>query len=484
MALAQVPVGSLSLRAFDRVLPPAVVAGVHRAERLARNELAGRRIWHVSSTARGGGVAELLDTLLAYARGAGVDARWVTITGDPAFFTVTKRIHNRLHGASGDGGPLDAAERVHYHAVLGEAARELAGLLAPSDVVILHDPQTAGMIPHVRAEGVPVVWRCHVGLDRPNDRAREAWRFLAPYVQQADVYVFSRKAFAWDDLDPARTVVIAPSLDVFSLKNAELDETAVDAILAAAGLRDGAGGRAVFARLGGGAGEVTRHARTTEVRPLRRGERYVLQVSRWDALKDPIGVVDGFAEHVAGAHLIVAGPDVAAVADDPEGAAVLAATRARWSALPAPVRERIHLAQLPMADRGENAAIVNALQRGADVVVQKSLAEGFGLTVAEAMWKRRAIVASRIGGIQDQIEHGVSGLLLDDPRDLRAFGAAVRGLLDDPGRAASMGQAAHERVRERYLGTHSLLDYLALVERLLGEGEKNTYAAPARERSS
>ena len=193
-------------------------------------------------------------------------------------------------------------------------------------------------------------------------------------------------------------------------------------------------------------------------------------MSRWDSLKDPIGVIEGFAEHVAphtDAHLIYAGPDVSAVADDPEGAEVYAYARTRWEALPAHARERIHLALLPMEDFEENAVIVNALQRGADVVVQKSLAEGFGLTVAEAMWKRRAVVASRIGGIQDQIEHGVSGLLLDDPADLEAYGAAVLDLLASPERAAAMGDAAHERVRDRFLGTHSLLDYLALFERLV-----------------
>jgi trehalose synthase len=158
---------------------------------------------------------------------------------------------------------------------------------------------------------------------------------------------------------------------------------------------------------------------------------------------------------------------VTAVADDPEGAAVFAAARARWTELPAPIRERVHLALLPMGDVEENAAIVNALQRRAAVIVQKSLAEGFGLTVAEAMWKSRAVVASRVGGIQDQIEHGVTGLLLDDPRSLPEYGAAVRGLLDAPERATAMGAAAHESVRERYLGTHSLVDYLALFERLL-----------------
>jgi trehalose synthase len=243
----------------------------------------------------------------------------------------------------------------------------------------------------------------------------------------------------------------------------------VEGILAAARLRAWDGASPMFRRIDGSTAEVARHAVMTEERPLGRGERYVLQVSRWDSLKDPLGVIDGFAEHVAphtDAHLIYAGPDVTAVADDPEGRAVFAAARDRWHELPDAARERVHLAQLPMADAQENAAIVNALQRGADVVVQKSLAEGFGLTVAEAMWKSRPVVASRIGGIQDQIEDGKSGVLLDDPRALPAYGAAVRGLLEAPDRATAMGRAAHEQVRGHHLGTHSLVDYLALIAKL------------------
>jgi len=435
--LELVPVGELALDGFAGVLAPAAAGALQRAEQLGRTELAGRRVWNVSSTARGGGVAEMLTTVLAYARGAGVDARWAVVCADASFFAITKRIHNRLHGFVGDGGPLGEVERAVYEAELAPNGFDFCGILEPGDLVILHDPQTAGLIPLVREAGVPVVWRCHVGLDVPNATAREAWRFLEPYVRQADAYVFSREAFVWDELDPARRVIIAPSIDVFSPKNAELPRAVIDRVLAALGLG---------------------------------GLRYVLQVSRWDSLKDPIGVVQGFADHVAAhtdAHLVCAGPDVTAIADDPEGAAVYAATRDAWSALPDRVRERVHLALLPMADVTENATIVNALQRGAEVVVQKSVAEGFGLTVAEAMWKSRPVVASRIGGIQDQIEHGVSGLLLDDPRDLREYGAAVLELLNDPARAAAMGSAAHERVRERYLGSHSLVDYLALLERVM-----------------
>jgi trehalose synthase len=469
MNLGIVELGSLDLVAFDGVLPPVAAEAVHEAEQLGRTELAGRRIWNVNSTARGGGVAEMLGPLLAYARGAGVDARWAVVDGDPGFFAVTKRLHNRLHGMPGDGGPLGPDERALYEATIERNAVDLNSLLELGDIVILHDPQTAGLIPRI-ARGVPVIWRCHVGLDVPNDLAREAWWFLEPYVLQADAYVFSREAFVWDHLDPARRAIIAPSIDVFAPKNAELTPAAVDAVLAASGLRQGRDDAPSFQRLDGRVGQVRRRARLLETQPLTPGDRFVLQVSRWDSLKDPIGVIRGFADHVLAhtdAHLIYAGPDVTAVADDPEGAEVYAYACSEWRALPDAARERIHLALLPMDDFEENAVIVNALQRAADVVVQKSLAEGFGLTVAEAMWKRRAVVASRIGGIQDQIEHGHSGLLLDDPCDLRAYGAAVLELLGDPERAAAMGEAAHERVRDHYLGTHSLLDYLALFERLI-----------------
>lgn len=185
-----------------------------------------------------------------------------------------------------------------------------------------------------------------------------------------------------------------------------------------------------------------------------------------DRLKDPLGIVEGFARHVRRAHLVVAGPDVEEVADDPEGSQVLAEAKAGWRVLPEKVRSRIHLAVLPMDDAEENAAMVNALQRRADVIVQKSLAEGFGLTVAEAMWKGRPLVASRVGGIQDQIEHGVSGTLVDDPMDLDSFGKAVAGLLEDRERASRMGREAHRRVRREFLGAHHLIRDVELVERI------------------
>jgi trehalose synthase len=472
--LTHVPVASMPPERFRSLLGERyeeVAEGILRAH----DVFAGRAVWHVNSTARGGGVAELLRSLLAYARGAGVDARWVVIAGGPEFFRITKRIHNHLHGAPGDGGELGEAERRTYEAALAANAADLADQVMPADVVFLHDPQTAGLVPAMRETGARVVWRCHVGLDLPNDLARKAWAFLRPYVERADVYVFSRQEFAWEGLDRERVWVVPPSIDVFSPKNQDLEAPVVGAILRAAGLSaTAAPATPTFLREDGTPGRVERRAELDEERPLTLETSLVSQISRWDRLKDPTGVMRSFVERMQNreAHLLLAGPSVAAVADDPEGAEVLAEVRAQRSALDEGMRERVHLAQLPMEDPEENAVIVNALQRRSDIVVQKSLAEGFGLTVAEAMWKARPVVASRTGGIRDQVVDGESGVLVDDPGDLAAFAAAVDGLLQDPARAARLGEAARERIRERFLGTRHLIQYLNLLDRLVNDARR------------
>lgn len=470
-AIQQVRVDPLKPERFEEILTEEGYGAFAEGFERARSMLEGRKVINVNSTARGGGVAEMLSPLLAYARGAGVDARWMVITGDPGFFEITKRIHNNLHGAPGDGGPLGDDERRVYEATLARNADELTRLVGSSDIVLLHDPQTAGLVEPLKATGAAVVWRCHLGLDTPNEIARGAWDFLRPYVEPADRYVFSRRAFAWEKLDDDKIIVIAPSIDAFSPKNQDLDATAVQAILSVAGLTTGNGGpSATYRRVDGSSAVVERRADLNGGGPFGPDDPLVVQVSRWDRLKDPLGVMKGFADHVApatSAHLVLAGPSVAAVSDDPEGAMVLAEAESAWNELPADVRDRIHLACLPMEDGDENAAIVNALQRRADVVVQKSIAEGFGLTVAEGMWKARPVVASRIGGIQDQISHRETGMLIDDPHDLAAFGDAVTALLQDPGLAEAIGSAARTKVRDSFLGPRHLLQYVDLVGDLI-----------------
>jgi trehalose synthase len=468
-ALQEVPVSSLSPERF-RALLGERYEEIDEAIDASRQLLRGRVVWHVNSTARGGGVAELLQSLLAYARGAGVDVRWLTISGNPDFFRATKRIHNHLHESEGDGGPLGPDEREIYDAALAEAANDLVGLVQPGDIVYIHDPQPAGLVPHVIATDVNVIWRCHIGVDHPGALARGAWDFLRPYVSDADAYVFSRERFVWEGLDGDRVWIVPPSIDAFSPKNQHLDPEAVQSILAALGAQDTHDpGHALFLRFDGSAARVTRQADLVQDGTVPKDATLISQVSRWDRLKDPVGVLRSFAEfgQADGAHLLLAGPSVAGVSDDPEGAEVLAEVTARRRDLPAEKRERVHLASLPMDDVEENAAMVNAIQRRSSVILQKSLAEGFGLTVAEAMWKARPMVASRVGGIQDQIEDGVSGVLIDDPTDLEAVAHAVDGLLSDPARAAEIGKAARQRVIDQFLGTRSLLQYMDLLEKLL-----------------
>jgi len=456
----------------------APLIGSERAKRFettaeaAREMLAGRRVLNVNSTASGGGVAEMLRTLLAYARGAGVDTQWVVIKGDPHFFTITKRIHNNLHGAPGDGGPLGSDERRHYEEVLRANSDELKALVRPRDIVLLHDPQTAGLAHALARAGVIVIWRCHVGADTTNAYVERAWSFLRPYVTDADAYVFTRAIYTPDWADPRRVFVIPPSIDPFSAKNQTMSAANVAAILHYVGLLEGDGPAPVAAYTleDGSPGRIDRHVDVLQTGPPPPADApLVVQVSRWDPLKDMAGVMTAFAEDVDGsgpAHLLLAGPVVTGVADDPEGAATFEHCIEVWRRLPHAERSRIHLASLPMHDADENAAIVNAIQRHATVVTQKSLAEGFGLTVAEAMWKAKPIVASAVGGIVEQIVSGEHGLLVNDPRDAVKFGQAVQRLLDDPPYADQLGDNARRRAVAEFLGDRHLAQYAQLFAEL------------------
>jgi trehalose synthase len=432
-----------------------------------------KTLWNVNSTAHGGGVAELLGALIPYQRGAGIDARWVVIDGEAAFFDLTKRLHKLLHGVAADGEGMTSEDHAEYERTVAANAAALTRRVQPGDVVILQDPQTAGLAPELVRHGCHVIWRCHVGVDAPNQVARSAWDFLRPYLETAAAVVFSRRAHVWEGLPEDRTVIIPPAIDAFTTKNQELDGRSVGAILRACGLLEPGpdGDAATFARQDGSTAKVRRAVKLLQDTRPAPDVPLVVQVSRWDHLKDHDGVMEAFADRVAkktDGHLLLAGPAVTSVADDPEQPEILANLTDRWRRLEPALRRRVHVAQLPMEDEEENAVIVNALQRHARVVVQKSLAEGFGLTVAEAMWKAKPVVASRVGGIEDQIEDGRSGLLVDDPRDLAGFGRAVTGLLADPPTAEGLGEAARKRVARHFLAPRHLQQEAALVRRVVG----------------
>jgi trehalose synthase len=430
--------------------------------------LDGRAVVNVNSTSAGGGVAEMLKPLLGYARALGIETRWLVIRGDASFYAVTKRIHNGLYGAPGDGGELGARERAAYERPLGENAESIARRVGSRDVLVLHDPQTAGLIPHLKPRVGQVVWRCHVGLDRSSVWADRAWDFLRPYVEQADAFIFSRREFAPDWIDPRRLAVVPPSIDPFTPKNEELPGDLVLAMLEASGVLASDGSRPLPGGLVVEHVELTRDGVVPDAAaPL------VVQISRWDRMKDMTGVMLAFTEFVdtaLGAHLILAGPSVDGVSDDPEGAQVLAEVQAQWELLRPEHRSRVHLACIGMRDLAANARVVNALQRQATVVVQKSLAEGFGLTVAEALWKGRPVVASAVGGIVDQITDGEEGLLVE-PLDLAAAGAAIGTLVADEALGRRMGENGRRRVVDQFLADRHLEQYAALLGHLLeGEG--------------
>ncbi len=341
--LQEVPVQAMDIARLAPLIGDERMARLEEVAESAQAALAGRTLLNINSAAAGGGVAEMLVSLLAYVRGAGVDARWVVIQGDHAFFEITKRLHNGLYGGPGDGGPLGERERRHYERVLHENATEALALVRPGDVVLLHDPQPAGLAPALTAAGARVMWRCHVGSDTPNEWTARAWDFLRRYLDGVETYIVSRAAFAPPWAEDGQVVTIPPSIDPFAPKNQPMSRRAVRLTLGYVGLL-GDGGRppdVPFSRRDGSPGRINRHADILQTGPPPPPNApLVIQVSRWDRLKDMEGVMTGFAEYVdpeLNAHLVLAGPIVTGVADDPGAHEVLEACIVRWRAA-APLR--------------------------------------------------------------------------------------------------------------------------------------------------
>lgn len=472
MPLNSIPVSPTDLSVLEPIIGAERMHRVMTAATDVSNAMSGRSVISVNSTGKGGGVAEMLHWLLRYIRGAGIDVSWYVIDGNPEFFALTKRIHNMLHGNKGDGLPLTPDSADTFQQVSQENAAELRAVVKPGDIVVLHDPQTAGIAPEMKSIGATVIWRCHVGTELESDLRSHAWDFLRPSLEDVDGFVFSRKSLVPDWVDTNRLAIIPPSIDPFSTKNRPMSQDTARSILEHTGIVQGDSVLPVpeFTLADGSTGRVNRMADIVRTGPAPKPDaKFAVQVSRWDRLKDMQGVMEAFAEHVDGereSRLVLAGPVVTGVADDPEGGEVLTECIEAWRELPHFERHRIQLVCIPMTDIDENAAIVNALQTHATVVIQKSLEEGFGLTVTEAMWKGKPVVASAVGGIQDQIVHGESGLLVNDPSNGAEFGAAVQSVLDDEQFAQDLGTGAAKRVSENFLGDRHLLQYAELVSKL------------------
>ena len=373
--------------------------------KLLGDHLRGRRVQHINSTAVGGGVAEILNRLIPLLRELGVDATWDVIRGGDAFFAVTKTIHNALHGQ-----PVALTE--HDVAVYRETTEQnLAHLSLSDDIVFVHDPQPAGLIA-ARAPGSRWIWRCHIDLSAPSP---PVWEFLRPLVDRYDAAVFSAPQFS--RTLPIDQVLIAPSIDPLADKNRELDAHTIDSVLTGLGI--------------------------DPARPL------VTQVSRFDRLKDPLGVIEAFrlARKYNDAQLLLVG---GSATDDPEGAQVLTECRERADRDP-----DIHIVELPPTANVE----INAIQRASTVILQKSLREGFGLTVSEALWKGKPVIAGAVGGIPLQITHKYSGILT---HTIEGTAYWIKQLLNEPAYAKRLGENGREHVRWNFLSTRHLRDYVLL----------------------
>ncbi|WP_338865004.1 glycosyltransferase [Myxococcus stipitatus] len=382
--------------------------------------LKGARVCHINSTGFGGGVAELLARLVPLARALGINADWRLIQGSPEFFRVTKAFHNALQGSAYS---LSESDKSIYLQVNRESAR----LLDDSyDVFVVHDPQPAAFRAAVGERGAKWIWRCHIDTSEPN---REVAAFLLPFLELHDVAVFTMREFALPGLDARRTAFIAPAIDPLSTKNMELPDALCLEVIANAGLD-------------------TRRPR-------------VVQVSRFDPWKDPLGVIDAYRtarREVPGLQLSLVG---SIAGDDPEGWQLLARVQEE-TAGDDDIYVFTNLA-------GVGSMEVNAFQRAADVVIQKSVREGFGLVVSEAFWKGKPLVAGRAGGIPMQFPEGHERYLISSNEELAA---RVVELIGDPAQRKAFGAAAREHVRERFLLPRLLRDELRLIHSVLTGGER------------
>lgn len=394
---------------------------IDEIEALAR-DLKGVRACHINSTGFGGGVAELLSRHVPLARALGIDADWRIIQGPPKFFTITKAFHNALQGAP--YSLSESAEAVYLH-VNQESAKALD---ADYDVFVVHDPQPAAFREAVGAKGAGAkwIWRCHIDTSSPN---QEVASFLLPFLNAYDAAIFTMKEFLLPGLRTKQVAIIPPAIDPFSTKNMELSGEICHEVIANAGV--------------------------DTKRPL------VVQVSRFDPWKDPLGVIQAYRlakRELPSLQLALVG---AIAGDDPEGWQLLARVQEET--------EGDDDAYVFTNLSGVGSMEVNAFQRGADLVIQKSLREGFGLVVAESFWKGTALVAGRAGGIPMQFPPGYDRYLITNVEDCAA---RMVELLRDEWRRKEFGQAAREHVRRHFLLPRLLRDELKLIKSVLGGGAR------------
>lgn len=384
---------------------------------LARH-LEGKQIQNINSTAVGGGVAEILAQMIPLLKQLGVNARWDVIKGNEKFFVTTKKFHNGLHGV-----PVDISHE-EYEDFL-DVNRQNAEEMEFGDIVFVHDPQPIALVEKRATIGKNWLWRCHIDFSRPDPGI---WRFLERYIKVYDAAVFSAPEFARPL--PIEQVLISPSIDPLSNKNKELPEETIDE---------------VFQRFG-----------------IDRSRPVVTQISRFDFLKDPVGVIRAYkqAKKHVDMQLVLAG---GGATDDPEGPAVMEQVHKE-----AEKDKDVFVLFLPPASDIE----INALQRGSTIILQKSLREGFGLTVSEAMWKGKPTIASAVGGIPLQVSHKYSGILTHSVQGTAHW---IKQLINEPEFARKLGQNGKEHIKNNFLITRHIKDYMLLFISLFHKGKEVVY---------
>ncbi len=369
-------------------------------------KLSGKVIQNINSTFTGGGVAEILMRMVPLLNQLGVDARWTTIKGNEEFFNVTKKFHNALHGRKEHISSED------FSLFLEVSKKNIEELKFQGDIIFVHDPQPVALIAEKKKHGGKWIWRCHIDVSNPD---KGVWEFVRNFVTDYDAAVFSAPNFTQQL--PIRQFLISPSIDPLSDKNKELSSETIDSVLSKYGL--------------------------DKDKPI------IAQISRFDYLKDPVGVIQAFemVRKSIDCQLVLAG---GTATDDPESEKVLEEVKERASG-----NRDIHILLIPPGSDIE----INALQRTAAVILQKSIKEGFGLTVTEAMWKGKPVVASAVGGIQLQVKNKFTGLLC---HSVEGAAYSIKRLLSNSEYADWLGKNAREHVRQNFLITRHLKDYLLL----------------------
>lgn len=449
--------------------------------RLLRGRLKGHRLWMINSTEQGGGVAEMLPTLMALFNDLKIPMTWLVMQPqDPLFFIFTKKLHHLLHGRNPSGGMITPEEKMIYEQDSRKIAKALAQILGPHDLLVVHDPQplAAGAFLNEVRPAIKLLWRCHIGTEFQNQYTKQVWEFLTPYLKKYRQCFFSHPDYIPLPLKK-KSAILHPAIDPLSDKNIWLSTDLLVGILERGGLHGPR--RKGFKRPVLRLTAANKREKAADLNPITTP--IVLQISRFDHLKGFIPLMKGFLhmKQKARAHrykglqtlakhmirdsvLILAGPELGEVADDPEPVVVLQEILEFYRSLPKAQQRQIYILLLPMASKRENALICNALQRSASVIVQNSIREGFGLTVAEALWKEVPVLASAVGGIRLQIRDKETGLQIKNPHNAKEVGQKLLYLLTHYRERMAYARRGWLHAMENFLTPVQLKNYLHIFK--------------------